>query len=276
MQEDPIGFAGTNVNLYRFVDNEPVNGTDPTGLLRVEPITSPQEPIVGDNEMPPNTVIIDWATWDFTLNKAKDTAGYFVQHVSLYVERQNCPCHIAPEGLAPRKVAEYWEAFYVPANKTRIPGRNPADPQKIRMPGTDRFQLSGAKDGTCGEMLMIGEVRYFPATNYFDPEHGIGFAWDPWSYLRAGGGWWPGIKPPFTPVTYPFDDGTGPGMSPGDLPSTGVRPTWWDTAYDKGEGTGKHSFDYRWSWCAPEEGAHPVLNLEETTSESNGCDESRK
>ena len=31
-QEDPIGFAGGDVNLYRYVGNSPTNHTDPTGL----------------------------------------------------------------------------------------------------------------------------------------------------------------------------------------------------------------------------------------------------
>jgi len=32
LSEDPIGFAGGDANLYRYVGNNPVNMTDPTGL----------------------------------------------------------------------------------------------------------------------------------------------------------------------------------------------------------------------------------------------------
>jgi RHS repeat-associated protein len=32
ISEDPIGFAAGDVNLYGYVENDPVNGTDPTGL----------------------------------------------------------------------------------------------------------------------------------------------------------------------------------------------------------------------------------------------------
>lgn len=33
MSEDPIGFAGEDINLYRYVGNNPINGTDPLGTL---------------------------------------------------------------------------------------------------------------------------------------------------------------------------------------------------------------------------------------------------
>ena len=39
-QEDPIGFAGGDVNLYRYVGNNPVNFVDPLGLLLADPNAS--------------------------------------------------------------------------------------------------------------------------------------------------------------------------------------------------------------------------------------------
>jgi RHS repeat-associated protein len=33
--EDPIGLAGGDVHLYRYVGNSPANGTDPSGLIVV-------------------------------------------------------------------------------------------------------------------------------------------------------------------------------------------------------------------------------------------------
>jgi RHS repeat-associated protein len=35
MSEDPIGFAGGDANLYRYIGNEPTNGTDPNGATAV-------------------------------------------------------------------------------------------------------------------------------------------------------------------------------------------------------------------------------------------------
>ncbi len=39
LSEDPIGFAGEDVNLYRYVANSPINGIDPTGNLVIQPPT---------------------------------------------------------------------------------------------------------------------------------------------------------------------------------------------------------------------------------------------
>ena len=42
--QDPIGFAGGDANLYRYVGNSPTNATDPSGL---------QEPFAGDDYLDP-------------------------------------------------------------------------------------------------------------------------------------------------------------------------------------------------------------------------------
>jgi len=39
ISRDPIGFAGGDVNLYRYVGNNPVNRVDPSGLLCPPPKT---------------------------------------------------------------------------------------------------------------------------------------------------------------------------------------------------------------------------------------------
>jgi len=36
LQSDPIGFGGGDANLYRYCDGDPVNGSDPLGLLASE------------------------------------------------------------------------------------------------------------------------------------------------------------------------------------------------------------------------------------------------
>jgi uncharacterized protein RhaS with RHS repeats len=44
MQQDPIGFAGGDANLYRYVGNSPTNYTDPAGLDEKKPKTEPAPP----------------------------------------------------------------------------------------------------------------------------------------------------------------------------------------------------------------------------------------
>jgi hypothetical protein len=41
LSKDPIGFAGGDVNLYRYVGNDPLNWVDPEGLRIVAPIKIP-------------------------------------------------------------------------------------------------------------------------------------------------------------------------------------------------------------------------------------------
>ena len=41
LSEDPIGFAGGDANLYRYVGNSPTNFTDPSGLQQASPEFTP-------------------------------------------------------------------------------------------------------------------------------------------------------------------------------------------------------------------------------------------
>jgi len=63
LTKDPIGFAGGDVNLYRYVQNNPLNSVDPSGLLGpvfwVRPwpyIRIPWRTIPKENYQ-------DWADW---------------------------------------------------------------------------------------------------------------------------------------------------------------------------------------------------------------------
>jgi hypothetical protein len=50
LSEDPSGFS-EGVNFYRYVDNSPVNSTDPSGLATAQCIcelAGPMQPMLGD------------------------------------------------------------------------------------------------------------------------------------------------------------------------------------------------------------------------------------
>jgi RHS repeat-associated protein len=54
ISEDPIGFSGGDLNLYAYVENDPVNYIDPEGLIRVPPGIGgrPIRPPVGPPKVP--------------------------------------------------------------------------------------------------------------------------------------------------------------------------------------------------------------------------------
>lgn len=71
LTEDPIGFAGEDMNLYRYVGNGPTNATDPSGLKSGKGSTGPVTP----NEA------LDDAT--------EDRVGYYVGFFADYNEDWN-------------------------------------------------------------------------------------------------------------------------------------------------------------------------------------------
>jgi RHS repeat-associated protein len=70
ISEDPIGFAGGDVNLYGYVQNDPVNGIDPGGLMKLpaDPGQLPPDWIPDSSHRDPNGLrfrdsngrILDW------------------------------------------------------------------------------------------------------------------------------------------------------------------------------------------------------------------------
>jgi RHS repeat-associated protein len=65
ISEDPIGFDAGDVNLYVYVGNDPINGTDPLGLFGIEDLPTIPAPVVnavagfGDAFLIP--IVVRWA-----------------------------------------------------------------------------------------------------------------------------------------------------------------------------------------------------------------------
>jgi hypothetical protein len=90
LAQDPLGFSATDLNLYRYVGNEPTNGIDPRGLEMDEfKYSSTKQPIFGAFQDPTankppvlplpgykTTVVIQYP--DVSSKKRPET-GYFLQ-----------------------------------------------------------------------------------------------------------------------------------------------------------------------------------------------------
>jgi len=79
ISKDPIGFAGGDVNLYRYVSNNPVNATDPSGLM------SPEEgrcvaACMADRALVMNLPLLNLLPFD--LAPIQTVAGYDVAFIS--------------------------------------------------------------------------------------------------------------------------------------------------------------------------------------------------
>lgn len=70
MTEDPIGFLGGSINLYRYADNQPNNSTDPDGLDTI--------------------VMVFWNNADHT--------GFIGEHSAVFVTNDGHPVLYDPSG----------------------------------------------------------------------------------------------------------------------------------------------------------------------------------
>jgi RHS repeat-associated protein len=120
--QDPAGFAAGDTDLYRYVDNGPTNGTDPTGLVvREITVKSRYGPEAGKQGA------FLWGV-NFWLDQDADATfgGWILQHVLLTISiRQN------------KNTVDYWEAFRVD-RKRDTPHSLPIDP-----PTVGAFRVAG-------------------------------------------------------------------------------------------------------------------------------------
>jgi len=92
MQSDPLGFGGGDTNLFRYCGNDPVNGSDPTGLLEKErpggkppvPI-KPYEPKTSNSlgvSHDPNAPISTQGWWSSPSGLPTGTFGYLADSLA--------------------------------------------------------------------------------------------------------------------------------------------------------------------------------------------------
>ena len=80
ISEDPIGFEGGDVNLYAYVQNNPINAVDPSGLIR--PGFFPSESPYGQGSMNQLGGFYDWVSdWDMSVDVNWDLFGLGVNTI---------------------------------------------------------------------------------------------------------------------------------------------------------------------------------------------------
>jgi len=126
ISKDPIGFGGGDLNLFRYVGNDPANFTDPSGLFAipwpiiVPPIEKIVAPIIGgiiggiigneilkecekDKPCPPCNPPVGTIGYRYdAVPPSKPHKPYPTDHVHLYKMNQNpnnCQCFWQPIGV---------------------------------------------------------------------------------------------------------------------------------------------------------------------------------
>jgi RHS repeat-associated protein len=222
LSKDPIGFASGDANLRRYVGNNPVKASDPSGRLKVIP-THPERTrtgVCGGAD--------SYAEWTFELNYAKKKRGFIVQKVDVYYAEVKCPCTdwCSPEGvredLGMRLVKTYYESWQVEAGDTLFFNQTKNGPPPP-VDHTDEAKFKPPKD-VCAAFESVGTIRFFFESEKVDPTI---FDRNNEGWKRGGPGY----------VFFP-----GRTIGAGDIiPSTDKAITWFDTDFDKREGTATRS-----------------------------------
>jgi len=219
-------------NLYRYVHNRPTISVDPSGMLTIKWLKD-NIPGVGCGD----TAFIEW---DFIIDNPKGAPcdGYFVMQNDVYCFSASClKCWPMHPPLKPS--FSFWEAWFVKSGDTMDIDRS-EDPAYTY---TDRAQAP-LPEKTCGHVVRSGLLKFFCKNSAAGDEITGDLG-------RSGKNPTDPKSPWRIEQTYGMD--TNCPASPGELPSVGSKPKWWDDKHVKEE---KHATRYitsRWC-CCPNQG----------------------
>lgn len=222
---DPVGFEGSEWNLYEYCSGRALNGFDPLGTY--------DQPTAQDS--PPNDAFQifvrgkssrrggcgdrSYRRWTFSIRgNLPCDEGFLVQKVTVNCRLIDCDeC----EGGCGKRLSSgafsYYESWYVKDGKV----------EDVR--GYTDMAQGVAPNKTCGGITQTGEVRFYCMSTTGDlGRKGIAGLWHPYQ-------------------THGNDFGCP--VSAEALPSTGEKPIWWEEKPKDGNASAKREFSMDWNCC---------------------------
>jgi RHS repeat-associated protein len=231
MQPDLLRHYMDGMNLFQYVNGDPVGSVDPSGAgtIHIVPLGGHLDAKCGD------TVYQDW---DFVLchwnpiwcYNGAPCDGYFVQKVDVRCSIKECEGRAGKDcpGASPITPSfTFWEAWFVKKGAHFAEGRNPTD--KPRIHTTDEF-VHRVNSGTCGHRSTVGTVKFFCLSVTGDLGH-----------LDSPAGGWE------TWVNYPKQGRADCSSTSMSVPSTENEPAWWSKT--PVAGPAQHWLSAVWNCC---------------------------
>jgi RHS repeat-associated protein len=168
MSEDPIGFAAGDANVARYISNQPLSDTDPTGLAPLlYDVYNPddhgyQSPLGMEYVLPEGSSFTsDYGSIVFPIRwlVPPNSNGWIIQHINATSTVTDC------EGKTKTQRFEYWEAWEVVdgvvyLGKKHFNGDNRG--------GLDYYDHPGGKAGTKGSLVVVGLAKFIPTEDLGD------------------------------------------------------------------------------------------------------------
>jgi RHS repeat-associated protein len=168
MSQDPLGSNAGDTNYYRYVGNNPIYNTDPSGLIQQQAANShiwvnpkkAHQDVVTPLQQKFNFI---WdATFKIPAAAACDTGGVIIQHVTwspAIQDKNNVKQDLikgwtwsvagGTKSLGPYTGSlEFWEVFFIGPKQTET--------------GNDEWAIVNQGDGAHGTIVITGFQTYYP------------------------------------------------------------------------------------------------------------------